>query len=70
MADVAAKALERKAAIELEFKETEKRVELLNGQIGELNRQLTLTRQRQLQLNGAFQEIKKLLEEEKVEDPK
>ena len=70
MADVAAKALERKSAIELEFKETEKRVELLNGQIQELNRQLTLTKQRQLQLIGAFQEIKKLLEEDKVEDPK
>jgi len=70
MADVAAKALERKSAIELEFKETEKRVEILNGQIQELNRQLTLTKQRQLQLNGAFQEIKKLLEEDKVEDPK
>lgn len=64
MSDVKAKAEERKTALEQEFKETEVRVNFLNTQIGELNRQLSLTRQRQVQLQGAFQEIKRFLDEE------
>jgi len=63
MTDVNAKVLERKAAIELEFKELDARVNLLNSQAAELNRQLSIARSRQVQLQGAFSEIKGLLTE-------
>lgn len=69
MTDVNAKVLERKSAIEKEFKELEARVNLLNSQGAEINRQLSLTKSRQIQLQGAYAEVKNLLAEDKPATP-
>lgn len=67
--DVKAKLLDRKQAVEQEFKLLGEEREKLIEQGKVLNQRMSAIGARQAQLQGAFQEIKNLLGEEEVQKP-